>query len=271
MSSYSVGEEFAVLKDFTLSLPENFDGIGETMYNSRNVIKKVDSACGPLVIKDFKGMYFFNRLGYSFFRKSKAERSYLHSRILNSHGIMTPPPVAWLDCYKWGFLSESYFISLYYPYETLSNILSQKLNDDEYKVSLYHQLAAFTKKLHDNGIYHDDYSGGNILVVPSDDSLQFALVDLNRIKFRKVSYKSGLRGFSKLDISQADTNLLIHAYALLWNQSGEKACSMFWKYKKRIYSIRNSRRAIRRYTLTPLENVAAYISNRLQQAFKGGK
>ena len=256
MKSYKVREEFSELKEFTLHLPETFDRNGFVIQGNRNIVKKITTAQGTFVIKNFKGMYFFNRLAYSIFRKSKAERSYIYSGILNEKGISTPPHVSWIDCYKLGLLTNSYFVSVYYPYQTIKQVLDYlNIYDDTLKLSLLHHLAVFSKKLHSLGIYHDDFSVGNILVKKKLQDYEFALVDLNRIKFHKVSYIKGLRSFTKLNIDPEDMNILIGEYARLSNELPKSSIDLFWLYKKRSSFLRRLRKKIRHYTLKPLERL----------------
>lgn len=267
MVSFTINEKFSDLRDLVLNLPVNFHQIGSVIQDNRNVIKRINTEKGTVIVKDFRGMYFFNRLAYSLFRKSKAERSFLYSVMLNERDILTPPHVSYMDIYKWGFLTKSYFVSIYYPYKTLREFLKDNENNTKNRTSLYHHLAVFVKKLHDREVYHKDFSLGNILVIPNDKGFQFALVDLNRIKFRKVSYKEGLRNFNTLEISTGDMDTLLTEYSILSNQSAEESVKMFWKYKKRASSLRRIRKSIRRYTLTPLEKAIATISAEIQNIF----
>ena len=258
VNPYMINEEFLELKEFALGIPEHFDRIGEIIQDHRNVIKKVATAHGTLVVKNFKGMFFFNRLAYSIFRKSKAERSYLYSLLLRDKGVLTPPPVAWIDCYHWGLLTSSYFISMYHPHRTLSEIVSQgDLNDSDAKKALYSRLASFALTLHRLNIYHDDFSLGNILVIEDPNYFSFALVDLNRVVFRKVSYRSGLQNFAKLGVPKEDLNLIIREYAILSCQPIQKSIDTFWAARKRSEFFRSIRKSIRRYTLTPLEKMVS--------------
>jgi hypothetical protein len=251
-----VRDEFSELKEFTLNLPDTFDRMGLVIEDKRNVVKKVITEQGTFVIKYFKGMYFFNRLAYSFFRKSKAVRSYIYSRILNDKGIVTPPPVAWINCYTLGLLTDSYFISVYYPHKTLQQVLETFKNEDEIsRAQLFHQLAAFCIRMHKLGVFHDDFSVGNILVDRTAKGYEFALVDLNRVKFQEVSYGQGVRGFAKLNIPKDDLNTLITEYAALSTQLPEASIEMFWKYRKQASSLRRLRKKIRHYTLKPIEAV----------------
>lgn len=256
MKAITVRPEFSALKEFTATLPKAFDAMGCVIHNSRNVIRKVDTDHGTYVVKNFKGMYFFNRLAYSLFRKSKAARSYTYSALLNEHGIMTPPHVAWLDCYTLGLLTRSYFVSVYYPYQTLEQAIQYyDIYDPSYKEPLLHDVAAFALKLHQLGIYHEDFSLGNILVIPTTRGYTFALVDLNRIKFRAVSYDKGLRNFITLRASPDDVNAVVGEYARLCGKPVQDAIDLFWKYEQRKMSLRRRRRRFRRYTIGRLERI----------------
>jgi tRNA A-37 threonylcarbamoyl transferase component Bud32 len=254
MNSYKVNDGFSQLEAFTLSLPETFDSMGTVIHGNRNVVKKVTIPEGTFVIKNYRGMYFFNRLAYSLFRKSKSERSYIYSTTLNEKGIITPAPVSWLNCYAGGLLTQSYFISVFSSHPTLQRVLRDH-QDNTFRVSVFHHLAAFTTRLHNLGIYHYDYSVGNLLVIQHPDKIDFAMVDLNRIQFQKVNYRKAVRNFSTLEISVDEMNLLISEYAKLSNQSPQDSVDTFWKDKKRSSLLRTLRRGLRQYTLTPLEKL----------------
>lgn len=253
--SYSINPAFSGLKEFTLGVHENFDHAGEILRGNRNVVKKSVTADGEFVVKSFKGMYFLNKLSYTLFRKSKAERSYLYSGRLNDKGIFTPPHVAWIDCYAWGFLTHSYFISVYSPHKTLHQFLETLAESGKH--NLYRQLAAFTLKMHRLGIYHDDFSVGNILVEAEGDDYRFSLVDLNRVKFRKIDYKKGLQNFKTLKIQPQDMNILLREYAIQADQSPQHSIDSFWIDQKRSSLLRAFRKRIRYYTITPVERMLA--------------
>ncbi len=118
-------------------------------------------------------------------------------------------------------------------------------------------LASFALTLHRLDIYHDDFSLGNILVIENPDCFSFALVDLNRVQFRKVSYRHGIQNFAKLGVPKEDLNMLIQEYARLSHQPIEKSIEAFWSTRKRSDFLRSIRKNIRRYTLTPLEKIVA--------------
>jgi serine/threonine protein kinase len=251
MKYYKLSKEFAGLTDFTLDLPRRFDTIGFTIDERRNVLKRVNTAYGEVVIKSFKGMYLVNRLVYSFFTKSKAERSYVNAKILTEKGIRTPDNIGWVDFYEYGLLNKSYFISKYAPYKTLWEELRAS-GSPERKQELYDCLLEFIIKLHALGIYHNDFTLGNILVIPSNEGYEFSIVDLNRIRFKKVNFKKGLWNFNKLEISKEDLNALIGRYAVRRGFSSRQGVAQFWADNRRYWIVRNARKSLRKYTLTPL-------------------
>lgn len=256
MRDYKISEEFAAHKDAILDIPNQFNDIGEIVQNNRNVIKKITGDMGTVIVKNFLGMYFFNRLGYSLFRRSKASRSYIFSGILKDRGITTPQRVAWINYYSFGLLMRSYYISVNLPDPTLHTVLENwDARDTTLKAKLYHDLAAFTIQLHKLGIYHKDYSLGNILVKQTDKGFDFSLVDLNRILFKKVSFGEGIKNFSTLGLTKEDMNNLVEEYATQSNQPKQESVERYWRYLKRKTFFWKLRKGIRRYTLTPLEQL----------------
>jgi hypothetical protein len=260
MKTYELNQSFTELDKFIVGLPEAFNHLGTIVQNNRNELRKVVTQNGELIVKNFRGMYFFNRLAYSLFRKSKAERSFLHSQILNQNGILTPAHVAWIDRYRWGLLQDSFFVCVYDPHPTLKVFRSN--SDAMERADVLRQLATFTYKLHSLGIYHEDFSVGNILVKKVSDSYDFILLDLNRMKFGRRSYRNKLRGFNKLDLPKEDLDILLTEYARLSAMPVPETLDVFWKDKNAASALRKLRRKIRSYTLTPLENLFQRASPR---------
>jgi serine/threonine protein kinase len=63
---------------------------------------------------------------------------------------------------------------------------------------LIDSFARYSASLHDAGIYHLDYSPGNILIHHEGGKYDFVLVDVNRMKFRPVGFMHGCRNFARL-------------------------------------------------------------------------
>ena len=102
------------IEDFVLNIRENFKADVKVLYNQRNVIKLFKVNGKKYVVKSFKIPHLFNRIIYSFFRKSKAERSYINTKKLESLNIGTPSPVAYIEFYSSFLIKESFYISEYF-------------------------------------------------------------------------------------------------------------------------------------------------------------
>jgi tRNA A-37 threonylcarbamoyl transferase component Bud32 len=197
-------------------IPNSFDAIDHIIQNHRNDIRVFEAGGCKLVVKSFKGMYFTNQIAYSLFRKSKAQRSYENSLRLQSKGISVPDPVAFIDCYRFFFLTQSYYISRYHEHTSFNDMLK----NEESKENSLSSFAKFTFNLHCAGVYHNDYSNGNILCNDcGDGNLSFHLVDLNRVRFRNVNYSSGVKNISKLHLSKEEFEVLVKRYSELWGRS----------------------------------------------------
>ncbi len=250
---YKIRDEYAGLKDFILRLPSVFEGMGGVIRDYRNVIKIVEVEGYKLVIKNFRGMYFFNRLAYSLFRKSKAVRSYEYSERLNQHGIATPSHVAWINLYSMGMLQESYFVSVFTPLPTLEQCMDNFDATNQTQTRILEALAAFSKRLHELGIFHYDFSVGNILVKSVGDGYEFSLLDLNRMRFGPVI--KGYKNFATLNLPTDAINILLRSYGRLNDEDPDHLVDRFWKYKNRKASLRRARKKLRKHTVTRLENI----------------
>jgi tRNA A-37 threonylcarbamoyl transferase component Bud32 len=199
------------LHRYVEQIPKTFERIEHIIQNDRNDVRMDTVDDHKLVVKSFKGMYFTNKLAYSLFRKSKAMRSYETSLHLAEKGILVPDPIASIDCYQNGFLTTSYFISTYYEHTSFNEMLSRAANKDQ----LLSSFVNFTYKLHQAGIYHKDYSNGNILCNDSNGELTFCLVDLNRVLFGPVAFEHVVSNFSTLAVTRDDLGTMIKCYAEL--------------------------------------------------------
>ena len=257
MRIFHIHNQFAALRDTLLNLPECRGFTATVLQDNRNVVTKVEGPDGIFVIKDFRGMYFLNRFAYSIFRKSKAIRSFEHSERLNAMGIQTPGPVAWIDDYAAGLLTRSIFISSYLPYQTLQQYMQDTENEGpDFKITLLKDLAAFALNLHQKGVYHEDFSIGNIFVIPKRDGYDFGLTDLNRMRFLKtISYNEAMNNFRKKQFRPGDLNTFISSYARLTSHSPNDSLTVFHRLKERSSRLRRARRKLRHYTLGMIESM----------------
>jgi len=217
-----VRSEYNRLSDWVKEIPYFFSVQGETIYKSRNELKVYDTDFGKMVVKSFRVPHIINRFAYSFLRYSKAERSYAYSLEILKRGFETPQPVAYIELFKTGLLSESYYVSAYSDYLLMRNFsFIKKLTDED--VVILKAFARLTARLHAQEIYHTDYSNGNILYKKERENVFFDLIDVNRIQFKKVTEKMAYKAFHRLDLSIEMLEILASEYASLRGMDVEKS------------------------------------------------
>jgi len=197
--------------DFVKTIHQHFDKAGTIIYQKRNEIRVFD-VCGVRInVKRFKIPHLLNRIVYTFVRKSKARRSFQYAIRLKEMGIETPEPVAYVLTKRGGLLHYSYYISLQVDhYRALSVVGEGIMNDHE---PVLEALASFTADIHKKGIYHKDYSSENILFKETDGDVSFCLIDLNRIRFGRVSVLKGCANFARIGCQRPFFECIVRKYA----------------------------------------------------------
>jgi hypothetical protein len=229
-----IHSKYKHLAAFLENLPQIFHIEGTTIYKDRNEIKVFNTAKEEIIVKSFKIPQFFNRLIYTFFRHSKAHRSYAHALILRKKQINTPQPVAYIENYKNGLLFDSYYITQYKEYPGMMREL-------RYQPLIVHKnladaFARFTAHVHEQNVLPLDYSPGNILYEETDGEYHFCLVDLNRMRFLPVDRKRGSHNLRRLWGNDETITYIAKEYAKARGfdeqktvESVLKAHAKFWK------------------------------------------
>ncbi len=124
-------------------------------------------------------------------RPSGAMREWLVSRFLSQKGILTPTALGILERRRHGILKESFFIA-----EGLdeSEVLidfyknrMERLNQKGKRNQILKLLAEMTRKIHDIGLFHRDFHGGNFLVIDEDPPSLYIIDFHYAKKQRRVS------------------------------------------------------------------------------------
>ena len=161
-----------------------------------------------------------NKIAYTFFRDSKAKRSYDNSmKILE----FVPKPIGYAEYKKFGLLHDSYFLCEKYAYDF--TIREPLIRDDfEDRENIFKQFSVFTHALHLKGVVHLDYSPGNILIKKmDDDTYEFKIIDVNRMQFKNLTDIECLENFSKLWAQDKDLSIIIDSYAKLIKMHADEA------------------------------------------------
>ena len=157
-------EEFA---EEIRGICSDLDARGETIYSGRNTLKRFELSDGTaVVVKRFGHLNSLRRLIYSTVASSKAQRSYTNGMQFLKLGFKTPEPVAYINIYKSGLLSDSYYVALHSDAKSLFPVL---VDSERFSTELADRVAQFMAELHAAGAVHGDPNLSNILYERRDD------------------------------------------------------------------------------------------------------
>lgn len=199
----------AALGDFVKSIPASNEQLGQVIYAGRNTIYHINVDGIDLSIKSFKVPMLINRIAYTFFRKSKARRSYEHAVALQQMAFDTPDPVAYIETYKHGLLERSYYVCLMLT--DAQNIRQWETRPDcDLIIEGTSQLMV---RLHRAGVFHRDFTPGNILYTPD---YRFYLIDINRMQIGgNICMRTMLKNFNGINEDFDALRVLALRYAAI--------------------------------------------------------
>ena len=173
---------------------------GEIIDARRNILRLTEG----VVVKQFRTPNILRGLWYGLFGKSKARRSYENAQRL---GTLTPAPIAYREVRVCGILLESWYACRQSECtHTFKELIDNQ--DFPHRSQLLLAIGRFTAELHRRGIWHRDYSQGNILF--NEDGSKIEVIDLNRIRRHKPM---GYKPFTRLArIGKEGLNYLQEGY-----------------------------------------------------------
>jgi len=218
-------------KDFTLNIKNYFSSNKQTIHKARNELKIIEHNNMQTIVKSFKKPHYLNRIVYSYFKDSKAKKSYEYSLKISK---FTPQAISYIEFYENNLIKESYFISEKFDYDfTIREALLDKNFKDRDKI--FHSFAKFTLALHNDNIFHEDYSPGNILIQEKNDTFIFKVVDINRMSFYPLTDDDRAKSFSKLWASDEALTIIAREYKNNFD------CSDDFVEKALYYSLQNKK------------------------------
>lgn len=233
-----INPDYKHLTDFITSLADNgVPAEAETIYAGRNTIYRYRYDDISLNIKAFHIPNFPNKYIYARFRKSKARRSYEHAMEIRHRGIGTPCPVAWVETSRRGSLGTTYYISL--QSQNDRNMRYWETWPEAEAKSVVAALAKYMKSIHEAGIYHHDFSPGNILWRITPQGIEFEMIDLNRMTIlnRPLNEKERYCNFRNINYYELGTEELGREYGAAIgvdpDESGRRALEVLKAEKRR--------------------------------------
>ena len=176
-----ISPDYQGLSDWIQQIPQRFAaGEGQLLYKGRNQIRLFEVDGEKLVVKQFKRNGLVKGLSYTFFRKSKACRSFENAVTLHRRSFSTPHEVAYIEKTCAGLITQVYYVCVYTASQPIRPRLIEQEPFDEPLAAAY---ARFVAKLHDSGVLHRDLNPTNVLYHEHDGGYDFEMIDINRMRF----------------------------------------------------------------------------------------
>lgn len=221
---------YEYLKADLLDAARDFDQLGTVLQDSRNTVKVITINGERFNFKRFKVPNLLNRIVYRFFRKSKAQRSFEYAQKLLDNGIGTPQPVAYFQELNAIGLGSSFYISK----QLDADFTFRDLIQDDTILDKENVLRSYTRflfKMHELGIYFMDNSLGNTLITKTISGYEFALVDLNRMKFYDIPWEDRMLNFARLSPVKWPFEIMGDEYSTLSRKRNSKTTiDQMWHY-----------------------------------------
>ena len=227
-------------KNFLQNIEKYFEENNQTIHKARNELKVIPYNNIETIVKSFKVPNILNKVIYTFFRDSKAKRSYEYSLKISK---FVPKAIGYIEFHKNGLLNESYFVSEKFEYTyTIREALKKQLDktDTQYD-DIYKAFAEFTYHLHEDDIFHHDYSPGNILIKEVDGKFEFKIVDINRMSFNKLDETKRAQNFEKLWALDEILEVMSDQYTKLFKTSDNE------EFKKQVLYFSNKNKKIKNF------------------------
>lgn len=221
-------EDYKPFESTIDSFVQNFDSSGTPLGDAaRNSIKLFPLGEQTLNIKSFKVPNLLNQVVYRFFRKSKARRSYEYANRLVGLGIGTPVPIAYYEFPQAVLFRRSFYVSEHLDYDITFRTLSHQLDYPDHE-KILRAFTRFTYGLHENKVLFLDHSPGNTLIKKTNDGYEFNLVDLNRMAFRSLDFKTRIKNFERLTIHKSMVEVMSEEYAKCSGESFDEIFELMW-------------------------------------------
>ncbi|HIP50804.1 MAG TPA: hypothetical protein EYG94_01850 [Campylobacterales bacterium] len=234
-----------IIKDeyfsFLKNIQSHFEKSSYSIHKARNEIKIIKHSNINMTVKSFKIPHFLNKLIYTFFRDSKARKSYEYSIKIN---LFVPKAIGYIEFKKFGLIHDSYFISEHFNYDFTIREPLLDTNFEE-KEEIFKLFAQFTYQLHEKNILHLDYSPGNILIKKENNEYIFKIVDINRMQFKELSLDERLKNFSMLWAKDEDMKIIAKAYAQLMQADEEYCISKAINYSQKLKNFKNMKKRLK--------------------------
>lgn len=179
-------------ESFLLSLPYNFDYIGEEIHRGRNILKVIDAkdfgidGIEKVMVKRYHGLFWFQKIDYTFFRKPKCRKAFDNTAELRRRGFDAACELAVVEVWNHGLYQYAFFVSEVAKGVRLDDLVLRLQKEGRRDVlnGLICQFASHLKSLHEHGVFYNDMNCGNVICSQDEPNgcWHFCFVDTNRAK-----------------------------------------------------------------------------------------
>lgn len=237
--------DFRRAEPLVRELEERFGSLGEIIYQARNTIRIIPGPAGKIVVKRFGKIFLANRIVYAWIRPSKARRSFVNARELLRRGAQTPAPIAYTEQFRGGALQDSMYVYAYYAGDdNMRRVLKEKDYPD--REALLCGFARYACSLLDKGIFHKDFSPGNILFEKIDAGYRFTLIDINRVQFGPVAPEKRIQVFRRLFADEDTLGVLATEYARFTGEDPAAVTRVMTGYSRRFIEKKTRKKKIKK-------------------------
>ena len=230
--SVTVNPKYAHLKQYLEKMPEHWDNQeGKVIYKGRNELREIEIEGVTMVVKAFRKPNMVNQLAYGILRPSKAKRSYEYAQMLLERGFGTPEPIGYYTERNGLLFGRSFYACL----KSTCNFTYVHLMDGSYpnQERVLKAIARLTARFHEQGWMHKDYSRGNILFQETPEDVKLEIIDLNRIRFKKVDMETGCKNFERLPGTPEMLRILAKEYAEARGFDAEQCYEIIKKHREK--------------------------------------
>lgn len=176
-----VSPAYSRLRSFVGELPATFDSQGTLVFSKRNTIKLFLVDGLRVIVKRYKRPNLVQRVAYTWFKPSKAERAYRYAARFRRCGIDTPREIGYVECRRAGLVADTFFVSLCCDDISAAVLLADGIAGERQQM-LCRAIGRHLAAMHEAGIVHGDLNLSNILCRESD-GWHFSLIDNDRATF----------------------------------------------------------------------------------------
>lgn len=232
-----IDEAYSSYKEEIFQALDNFEKQGRKIGpGKRNVLKAITLDQKEVNVKAFKIPNAVNKIAYRFFRKSKAERSFVYAKELLARGINTPAPIAYAEEVSAVAFLKSFYVSEHLDYDlTFRDLDLAKEGHEE----ILRAFTRFTYELHEKGIEFLDHSPGNTLIKIGENDYDFFLVDLNRMNFKTLNITERLRNFERLSRERAIYKIMADEYSKLIERPASEVFEQMYHFNQTFFTKRD--------------------------------